>query len=71
MEMIKKVASKIPAIKVNKKGCYISRQDTIKYGWYHKREMSNEKELIDKIKSELDYDIIEMMDYSLIEKAKI
>lgn len=71
MEMIKKIASKVPAIKVSKKGCYISRQDTIKYGWYHKREMSNEKELINKIKSELDYDIIEMMDYSLIEKIQL
>lgn len=71
MEMIKEVASKIPPIKVKKNGCYISRQDTIKYGWYHKREMENENELIEKIKSELDYDIIEMMDYSLIEKIQL
>lgn len=71
MELIKKMASKVPPIEVLKKGCYISRQDTIKYGWYHKREMENEKELIKKIKSELDYDIIEMMDYTLTEKIQL
>jgi hypothetical protein len=71
MEMISKVASKVSPIKITKKGCYISRQDTIKYGWYHKREMENELELIEKIKKELDYDIIEMMDYNLIEKIQL
>jgi len=71
MEMIKNASSKISPIKVSKNGCYISRQDTIKYGWYHKREMENELELIDKIKEELDYDIIEMMDYSLVEKIQL
>ena len=63
--------NKIPPIKVNSNGCYISRQDTIKRGWYHKRDLVNELELIDKIKSELGYDIIELMDYDLIGKIQI
>jgi hypothetical protein len=33
--------------------------------------MANELELIDRIKNELNYDIIELMDYSLIDKIKI
>jgi hypothetical protein len=64
-------ASKIPAINVSKKGCYISRQDTIKRGWYHNRILENETELIEKIKRELDYDIIELMDYDMIGKIQI
>jgi hypothetical protein len=63
--------NKIPSIKVEANGCYISRQDTIKRGWYHKRDLVNELELIDKIKSELNYDIIELMDYDLIGKIQI
>jgi hypothetical protein len=69
INMIKKVVDKIQPIEVKANGCYISRQDTIKFGWYHKREMENELELIKKIKSELNYDIIEMMNYSLKEKT--
>lgn len=71
LDMIKKGIENIEPIKTNKKGCYISRQDTIKYGWYHKRDLVNELELISKIKSELDYDIIELMDYDIIGKIKI
>jgi len=64
-------ANKVPPIEVKTNGCYISRQDTIKRGWYHKRDLVNELELIDKIKSELGYDIIELMDYDLIGKIQI
>lgn len=64
-------ANKIPPISVSKKGCYISRQDTIKRGWYHNRVLENETELIDRIKNELDYDIIELMDYDIIGKIQI
>jgi len=62
---------KIPPIDVKTNGCYISRQDTIKRGWYHKRNLVNELELIDKIKSEVNYDIIELMDYDIISKIQI
>lgn len=71
LDMIKKVVDKIEPIEVKSNGCYISRQDTIRRGWYHKRELENELELIEKIKSELNYDIIEMMDYSLKEKIQL
>jgi hypothetical protein len=71
IKMIRKVYGKIDPIEVTKEGCYISRQDTIKHGWYHGREMQNELELIDRIKSELDYDVIELMDYNLKEKIQI
>jgi hypothetical protein len=71
INMIKKVVDKIQPIEVKANGCYISRQDTIKLGWYHKREMENELELIEKIKSELDYDIIEMMNYTIKEKIQL
>lgn len=64
-------SKKIPQIDVAKKGCYISRQDTIKRGWYHNRILENELELIDRIKTELDYDIIELMDYDVIGKIQI
>jgi hypothetical protein len=67
VETATKVLSKPPI----KKGCYISRQDTIKRGWYHSRNLINELELIDKIKNELDYDIIELMDYDIIGKIQI
>lgn len=72
--IVKKIietANKVSPIKVKANGCYISRQDTIKRGWYHKRELENELELIDKIKKELNYDIIELMDYNLKEKIQI
>jgi hypothetical protein len=70
-DKIVETSTKIPAISPIKKGCYISRQDTIKRGWYHSRELENELELIDKIKSELDYDIIELMDYNMVDKIQI
>jgi len=71
ISMIKKVVDKIEPIEVKSNGCYISRQDTIKLGWYHKREMENELELIEKIKSELNYDIVEMMNYTIKEKIQL
>jgi hypothetical protein len=71
LDMIKKVVDKIEPIEVKANGCYISRQDTIKMGWYHKRELENELELIKKIKSELNYDIIEMMNYTMKEKIQL
>lgn len=71
MERIIETASKIPPIEFKSNGCYISRQDTIKRGWYHSRELINELELIDKIKSELGYDIIELMDYDIEGKIQI
>lgn len=71
VDKIIETISKIPPIEVKTNGCYISRQDTIKRGWYHKRELENELELIDKIKNELNYDIIELMDYNLKEKIQI
>jgi len=70
LDKIKEIANKIPIIKTNSKGCYISRQDTLKRGWYHKRELLNEIELIDQIQSKLGYDIIELMDYNMIQKIQ-
>lgn len=70
--MIRKVVDKIPADEsLKNKGVYISRQDTIKRGWYHNRVLLNELELIDKIKTKLNYDIIELMDYNMTDKIKI
>jgi hypothetical protein len=71
LDMIKRVTDKIEPIEVKANGCYISRQDTIKLGWYHKRELENELELIKKIKSELGYDIIEMMNCTMKEKIQL
>ena len=71
IEKIIKTVAKIPKIEVKSKGCYISRQDTIKREWHHKRNLINEVELIEQIQSELGYDIIELMDYDLIKKIQI
>ena len=71
VEKIKETVNNIEKIPTKSKGCYISRQDTIKKEWYHKRNLVNENELIDRIKNELGYDIIELMDYDLIEKIQI
>ena len=71
MEKIIETVKKVPVLEVKTNGCYISRQDTIKRGWYHKRDLVNEVELIDKIKEELNYDIIELMDYDIIGKIQI
>lgn len=71
IEKIIETSAKIPTIETKSKGCYISRQDTIKRGWYHSRDLINEVELIEKIKSELGYDIIELMDYDMIGKIQI
>jgi len=71
MELVKKTVEKIQPIEVKTNGCYISRQDTIKYGWFHFREMTNELELIKRIESELGYDIIELMNCNLLEKIQI
>ncbi len=71
LDKIKQVISNIKPIPVSSNGCYISRQDTIKYGWTHNRILTNELELIDKIKNKLNYDIIELMDYDIIGKIQI
>lgn len=70
--MIRKVTDKIPVDEsLKNKGVYISRQDTIKRGWYHNRVLENELELIEKIKNKLNYDIIELMDYDMADKIKL
>jgi hypothetical protein len=71
IDKIIETVSKIPSKTPIKNGCYISRQDTIKRGWYHSRELENELELIDRIKTDLDYDIIELMDYDMVGKIQI
>tara|TARA_B110000858_G_scaffold11020_1_gene11374 strand:- start:927 stop:1988 length:1062 start_codon:yes stop_codon:yes gene_type:complete len=71
IDKVKKMASNIDKIEVSTNGCYISRQDTIKRQWNHKRNLLNEIELIDKIKINLNYDIIELMDYDIIGKIQI
>lgn len=71
IEQIIKTVEKIPSIETKSKGCYISRQDTVKREWHNKRHLVNELELIDKIQKELEYDIIELMDYDIIGKIQI
>jgi len=71
IEKIMETVSKIPEIEVKSNGCYISRQDTLKRGWYHGRDLVNEIELIEQIQNELGYDIIELMDYDIIGKIQI
>jgi hypothetical protein len=71
IEKIIETVAKVPKIEVKSNGCYISRQDTIKRGWYHGRDLVNEVELIDQIQSELGYDIVELMDYDMIGKIQI
>jgi hypothetical protein len=71
IEEIIKTVDRIKPIEVKSKGCYISRQDTVKREWHNKRHLVNEVELIKEIQSKLDYDIIELMDYDLIQKIQI
>jgi len=71
LEEIIKTAEKIPVIETKSKGCYISRQDTVKREWHNKRHLINELELIENIQKELNYDIIELMDYDMIGKIQI
>jgi len=71
LHKIIETASKIEPIQTKSNSVYISRQDTIKRGWYHNRILTNELELIDKLKSELNYDIVELMDYDIIGKIQI
>jgi capsular polysaccharide biosynthesis protein len=71
IDKILETVAKVPTLTPVKNGCYISRQDTIKRGWYHSRELENELELIDRIKTDLDYDIIELMDYDMVGKIQI
>lgn len=54
-----------------KEGVYISRQDIVKLGWRHNRHLQNELELIDKIKTKFDYDIIELYDLNMYDKIKV
>jgi len=58
-------------IDTKKNGVYISRQDTIKRNWWHNRNLQNEIQLIESVKNELNYDIIELMDLNLHDKIKI
>lgn len=71
LEEIIKTVEKVPAIETKSKGCYISRQDTVKREWHNKRHLTNELELIEYIQNELGYDIIELMDYDVIGKIQI
>jgi len=71
IEKIIETVNKIPKLEIKSNGCYISRQDTIKRGWYHGRDLVNELELIEQIQNELEYDIIELMDYDIIGKIQI
>lgn len=71
LHKIIETASKIEPIQTKSDKVYISRQDTIKRGWYHNRILTNELELIDKLQSELNYDIVELMDYDIIGKIQI
>jgi hypothetical protein len=71
LEEIIKTIEKVPAIETKSKGCYISRQDTVKREWHNKRHLTNELELIESIQNELGYDIIELMDYDMIGKIQI
>lgn len=71
LNKVKDLLLKVPPLSLSTKGCYISRQDTIKQGWHHKRDLVNELELIDKVTSKLGYDIIELMDYDIIGKIQI
>lgn len=71
IEEIIKTIGKIPTIETQSKGCYISRQDTVKREWHNKRHLVNELELIEGIQKELGYDIIELMDYDMIGKIQI
>jgi hypothetical protein len=71
IQKIIETVNKVPKIEVKANGCYISRQDTIKRGWYHKRNLVNELELIDRIQNKLGYDIIELMDYDMIGKIQV
>ena len=71
LRKIIQTASKIEPIQTKSDSVYISRQDTIKRGWYHNRILTNELELIDKLKLELNYDIVELMDYDIVGKIRI
>jgi hypothetical protein len=71
LEEIIKTIEKIPVIETKSKGCYISRQDTVKREWHNKRHLLNELELIENIQKELGYDIIELMDHDIISKIQI
>lgn len=71
LQIINRTANKVPKIHTDKKGVYISRQDTIKRGWYHNRILINELELIERLRSDLDYDIVELMDFDIIKKIQI
>ena len=71
IEKIIETVAKVPKIEIKSNGCYISRQDTIKRGWYHGRDLVNEVEFIEQIQNELGYDVVELMDYDIIGKIQI
>lgn len=70
-KMIKSVTDKIPVNEIlTNKSAYISRQDTIKRGWYHNRILINELDLIAGFKKH-NYDIIELMDFNMSQKIQV
>jgi capsular polysaccharide biosynthesis protein len=72
VKLIKNIVEQIPPLKnVTSDGLYISRQDVFKRNWYHNRHLKNELTLIDKIKKNLKFDIVELMDFTLKEKIQI
>jgi len=66
----KKLGDKIVG-EEKKEGVYISRQDVFRKGWWHDRYLENESILIKQIKTELNYDIIELYDLDIYNKIKI
>jgi hypothetical protein len=71
VDMIRKVVDRVDTDpNLLNKTAYISRQDTLKRGWWHKRTLQNELELINKFQK-LNYDIIELMDYNMKDKIRI
>jgi hypothetical protein len=69
-DSFKKLSDKV-SIDDEKEGVYISRQDIVKRKWWHDRHLKNELELIEKIKTDLNYDIIELYDLDVYNKIKI
>ena len=70
LDSFKKLSDKV-TVDDEKTGVYISRQDTIKLGWWHKRHLVNELELIENVKTDLNYDIVELYYLNLHDKIKI
>lgn len=69
-DSFKKLSDKI-SIDETKEGVYISRQDVVKLGWWHDRHLKNELDLIEKMKSQFNYDVIELYNFDVYNKIKI